>query len=493
MADNIKSKPVKTTLDGTEAYPLEDGSNDRHGLISAIYTYCKSLFDSIYATIVNFDALEDRVEMLEDITTNQTYYLDNSSSDIGGYEQLLETPITVTGVTEVVAINSNTVIIDSYATILDIPGLTEIPAGVWTIHAHIGFSSVTGDNYAHFDMYKRASGGTETLLFRMSTDDISETGEQIYLLQVAQSSVSLIAGDRLVLKVYAQTTGNAKNATLYYSGTEKFAFMQPPAFNLSGSLVHDNLQGGSTIAATGVDVGHVSNSEPLQLPELTTTERDAIGSPNEGMKIFNTTDSEEQIYIGAAWASNLAGGHVYKENGTPITVRSGRNVVTNAFAGLSWFADDSGNDESDESPQFFLLSDVDPTGKAAGDVPVVNATNDGIEMESSATFDIVINTPEANLTADVQLSAILEAGYKLDTIIIKNTTANAVTGGIDIGTTASGNDIVSAEAVGASAVVDATIIQEFWSDVNDTDLYISAVTAWNSANLTLYFTFIKVI
>jgi hypothetical protein len=74
-------------------------------------------------------------------------------------------------------------------------------------------------------------------------------------------------------------------------------------------------------AGTGVSRGHVDNAYPLQLPELTTAQRDLI-SANEGMKIFNTTDGEEQIYKGGQWvASGGGGGASYRAiNNTPIPV-----------------------------------------------------------------------------------------------------------------------------------------------------------------------------
>lgn len=68
----------------------------------------------------------------------------------------------------------------------------------------------------------------------------------------------------------------------------------------SAPTSHTNLSN-VEIAATGVPRGHIDNSQPLQTPELTTTQRDAVASPNEGMIIFNTTLGAYQIYQDAAW------------------------------------------------------------------------------------------------------------------------------------------------------------------------------------------------
>ena len=74
------------------------------------------------------------------------------------------------------------------------------------------------------------------------------------------------------------------------------------------------------------------------------------------------------------------------------------------------------------------------------------------------------------------------AGFVIQTVYIRNTTANAVTGGIRIGTTDGGTEIVSSIPVGASEFVfyhDGGLI----STTADSTIYIQAVTAWNSSSL----------
>lgn len=71
--------------------------------------------------------------------------------------------------------------------------------------------------------------------------------------------------------------------------------------NVPVASVNHATLGGVVEARTSVPDGHIDNSKPLQLPELTTTERDAVVSPNAGMKIWNTTTSTEQTYDGTSW------------------------------------------------------------------------------------------------------------------------------------------------------------------------------------------------
>lgn len=189
-------------------------------------------------------------------------------------------------------------------------------------------------------------------------------------------------------------------------------------------------------------------------------------------------------------AVGAGGGHIYKENGSATIVEGTRNIVNN---GTKQVLVNEVGVETEEHQFFEVALDVDPTGKADGDVWGYNQATGKTEPVSTTPQNFYLNNVEANLTADAQLSIILTAGYKIDTIILKETAGNAVTGGIDIGSTTSGNDIVSAEAVSASSENDATIIKPFFSTTTDTDLYISAATAWNNADITVYITLKKVI
>jgi len=81
------------------------------------------------------------------------------------------------------------------------------------------------------------------------------------------------------------------------------------------------------------------------------------------------------------------------------------------------------------------------------------------------------------------------ANMAIDSITIDNTTANAVTGGIKIGTTNGGTEVIVAQAVAGNdllVVKDAVILKNIFSKSVATTLYIQAVTAWNSANLNIY-------
>lgn len=93
-------------------------------------------------------------------------------------------------------------------------------------------------------------------------------------------------------------------------------------------------------------------------------------------------------------------------------------------------------------------------------------------------------------------TVIIPAGYAIQSMTINNTTANAITGGIRIGTTDGGVDVVVALATGANAIIgipDATILLKYFSTSVDTTLYIQAVVAWNVASLDTNIVVVRII
>lgn len=100
---------------------------------------------------------------------------------------------------------------------------------------------------------------------------------------------------------------------------------------------------------------------------------------------------------------------------------------------------------------------------------------------------ILFTTGVATSTTDFVIG-ILPANTYITEIIYSNSVAAAVTGGISIGTTANGVDVVAAQAVGSSALTftpNASILKQPFSLTAATPLHAAAVTAWNSANVTI--------
>lgn len=95
----------------------------------------------------------------------------------------------------------------------------------------------------------------------------------------------------------------------------------------------------------------------------------------------------------------------------------------------------------------------------------------------------------------INSNIIIPAGYAIDQIYFSNSTANVVTGGIKMGTIAAGTDIVASQAIGANElgfIPAPNILKRVFSLTASQSIFISAITAWNSANVNFSFIFKKV-
>lgn len=101
-----------------------------------------------------------------------------------------------------------------------------------------------------------------------------------------------------------------------------------------------------------------------------------------------------------------------------------------------------------------------------------NLDNDRIVLEGTFAADGTFTVP---------------AGYRISFVDITNTTANAVTGGIHLGTSALAHDVLNAHTIGANASISVeTLDKRFFAA--EQIVYISAQTAWNSAELNFVIT-----
>jgi|ERR1700722_2423579 len=94
----------------------------------------------------------------------------------------------------------------------------------------------------------------------------------------------------------------------------------------------------------------------------------------------------------------------------------------------------------------------------------------------------------ANSTAVLPLFT-LPVGAKVRAIYVQNTTANAVTGGVNIGTAVAGAQVASATAIGANAFVvisGSTLLNSTWASTTvPQSLYLTAAIAFNAASLNV--------
>jgi hypothetical protein len=151
--------------------------------------------------------------------SGRIWYFRQTNSDISGYESLQpDTPDAdpQDDMTAVVVNTSGQVIIEEFATDSGDPDLTEIPAGEYEFRFWAYVSDASGSTNLVFKVYKRNTGGTETLLFEIDSPEINATSSNYYTaLSIAVSPLDIDATDRIVVKVYAETT-HTSNVTAHF-------------------------------------------------------------------------------------------------------------------------------------------------------------------------------------------------------------------------------------------------------------------------------------
>ena len=163
---------------------------------------------------------------------------------------------------------------------------TKINANFQEVYTKLGGDSST----LTAQISLKDSGGVGTIIFEGTSTDSHET-KLIATDPTADRTIAFPnAGGNIVLDTATQTLTN-KTLT---------------APDINGGTIDGTIIGGSSAAAiTGTAISGTSltitgSTGTVQLPTLTTTQRNALTAVN-GMLIYNTTDSKIQAYAGGAW------------------------------------------------------------------------------------------------------------------------------------------------------------------------------------------------
>jgi len=175
------------------------------------------------------------------IIGNNTYYLANVASDISTYYDLIisnEYSVGSLGSSSVTVTTTPT-LLAAFATESGFPNVTTIPVGTFTF-------SYTTDKVAgavkystYAELYKRASGGTETLLLTslVTTGDATNSALKNQTSAVSASEITLLATDRLVVKIYATMASSTATIALNWDSTTNAVLTVPAGKNNFLNLV----------------------------------------------------------------------------------------------------------------------------------------------------------------------------------------------------------------------------------------------------------------
>ena len=197
----------------------------------------------------------------------QPYYLNLSVSQTP-YQEFSPSATTAAQQSTGVTINSGvTTTIANFLTPVGFPNITLIPSGYWSfyLHAFRADGSTTFDIFT--EVYKRTTGGTETLLLDTDPTDVSGIGTATMEISDGYySGTTLNASDRILVKVRATNTGNATSTiTFLTEGTIHYSYGVTPftnTSNVNSVSVSDGLSGNSstgTISIINTDKGSSQN------------------------------------------------------------------------------------------------------------------------------------------------------------------------------------------------------------------------------------------
>jgi hypothetical protein len=151
----------------------------------------------------------------------------NTSVVQAPYRELSRTPTstaeTSTGLTLSAGASGT---IESFLTPSGDPGVTLVPAGLWTFYLHVYGSSATDDYNLYTQVYKRDISTAETLLFTSDTAFITDIGttSSMFIVDGVFPTTSLLSTDRILVNVCAEKV-NAGTGTIYLAteGTSHYS------------------------------------------------------------------------------------------------------------------------------------------------------------------------------------------------------------------------------------------------------------------------------
>ncbi len=281
------------------------------------------------------------------------------------------------------------------------------------------------------------------------------------------------------------SSGTIGGFTNHHTGTMKLVI------NLDHSVVNVNSGYLSTIAVDNGSIGEV-----------------IINASNNSLVAGLSGTYSDIENVGAVYTLNFQSGSMYIDwiaivgavvlnmnlNGCIMGMFSGISLVDQQNAGLEFnlYQQDVQWINPNPSVDSYIfnsavgLNVVNAINDQAHNIQLINAHWCNDNAVSATVLNSIAGGPIRIPALTAAGTFVLPKNTYIDDIIINNTTANAVTGGIKIGTTLGGTDVVTALAVGANATVYAnpTGIAKRVFTV-DTTLYIDAVAAFNSASLNI--------
>lgn len=326
-------------------------------IINGIPTIDASLSDFVSSNqLVNKEYVDSSINFVN------TFFLNNTSSDIGGiyYDMIdmetgeAESSFTTSGLT-----TGNNQPLVNFATISGVPGVNTLASGVYTLHIYVEITAGTKPTKIYYELYTRTTGGTETLQTTSETSDYIITKSDIELHSIISSDITINTTDRIVIKFFAnvEALGSDVDVTLYAEGTDDSRFSVPTTTAVLSSVFirqdgskqlssdwdagNHNITADSFITNTGTSSDFVKGDGSLDSSTYLTsyTETDPIVGAINGIVKANGAGTISAAVSGTDYQLPLVADTDYLTPGTASTTYQPLDSGLTSIAGLTTSAD----------------------------------------------------------------------------------------------------------------------------------------------------------
>jgi len=227
-------------------------------------------------------------------TVTQTPYKEFSSIPTTAVEQVI--PFTIAGGT--------TTVIAEYQTPSGVPGTTQIPAGLWQLFLHFNATSAGQEWIIRPTIYKRDIGGIETLLFTPDPEIVigMSTTTTMYLLDGVFPATTLLATDRIVVKIAMQnTTGVSQTANFRTEGSQHYSVALTTLNQVVPTNAVTSVTGTAPIASSGGTTPAISISQSSALSDgyLSSSDWSTFNAKQNAITLTTTGTSGAATLVGS--------------------------------------------------------------------------------------------------------------------------------------------------------------------------------------------------
>lgn len=258
----------------------------------------------------------------------QTYMFSGVNSDISGYESMpILTAYTAGALaTKTTNVGTTATLMEEFATDLGYPAVTTLPAGIYTIHFDTQKASGSNNYYCYAEVYKRTSGGTETLL--STSDNTTQVAINTVVSQtvaaVLTTNTTILSTDRIVVKIYGVMLSASANIDIRYDNNTDARLEMPLIFDFSSIQAQLNSRVEivySKVTDSATHTGSTANTlvDSFEIPANTFTVGDI---PRLSIRcVFTGTAGNKTIRLYYNTADTLAGATLFATSqGTSATL-----------------------------------------------------------------------------------------------------------------------------------------------------------------------------